>query len=313
MTTTSLPHPGMMTRARTALAAFVSAPASPRPLGCLRIGLAAVLLLQALAIAPSVLDLFGLPGIVQWQLGEQMIYPGVPRLRWLAEALAPLGVSPAACVRAVFILYVAGLAALLSGWHTRLAAALTYVTHLLLFMSTRASVYGVDDFTNIALFYFMWMPVGHWLSLDCAAGRASSEPTSVARLALRVFQIHLCLVYTSSGIEKALTPPYQWLDGEAIWRTLVIPEYEHFHLTWLAYVPWLVVLAAWSTLIVEIGYGLFVWPRRTRKAWGLATLGMHMGIGVFMGLVSFAAVMMVFTASMFLVSAEPAPALRSAP
>jgi hypothetical protein len=284
---------------------FVSAPASPRPLGVLRIAACGVLLIQALAIADTVTDLFGRGGLMQWVLGEAMIVPGVPRLRWLVEWLEPHGFSEIRLVQSLFVLYVAALAALLVGWHSRLAAVAAYAAHLLLFMGNRGAVYGVDDFAHIILFYFIWFPVGHWASLDVAAGRVSDAPTATARLALRVLQIHLCLVYTSSGIEKALTPPYQWLDGDAIWRTLILPEYRHFDLDWLAHFPWLVVGLAWGTLVLEIGYGLFMWPKTTRKFWAINIIAMHLGIAIFMGLVSFAAFMIVLTVAAFMVSAEP--------
>ena len=114
-----------------------------------------------------------------------MVYPGVPRIRWLAEALAPLGVSEDACVRGIFLTYVASLSALLFGWHTRLAAILAWLTHLTLMMSERSSLYGVDDFAHIILFYFMWMPIGHDWSLDVQEKRVSSEPSFAARLSLR--------------------------------------------------------------------------------------------------------------------------------
>jgi HTTM domain len=283
---------------------FVSRPASPRPLGVLRIGLCSVLLLQALAIAGVATDLFGRGGLMQWALGEAMLVPGVPRLRWLVALLEPFGMGETACVRGVFLLYVAGLTALLVGWRSRPAAVLAYVTHLLLFMGNRGSVYGVDDFAHIALFYCIWFPVGHWGSLDVSAGRVSAAPSAAARLALRVLQIHLCIVYLSSGIEKALTPPYQWLDGDAIWRTTMLPEYRQFELSWLANVPWLVIAVAWGTLALEIGYAVFVWPRATRRLWAVGTIAMHAGIAVFMGLVSFAGVMIVLTTAAFLIPAE---------
>ncbi len=290
---------------------FVSAPASPRPLGVLRIGLCSVLILQALAFAASVPELFGERGLVQWPLAELMVTPGVPRIRWLAEAVAPLNISETMCVRGVFVLYVAGLSALLVGWHTRAAAVVAWLTHTMLIMAQRASVYGVDDFTHIALFYCIWFPVGHWGSLDVVAGRVKGEASAAARLALRVLQIHLCLVYLSSGIEKAITPPYQWLDGEVIWRTALLPEFRQFEMTWMADMPWLAMLAAWGSLVIEIGYAVFVWPRRTRKMWALATLGMHLGIAIFMGLASFAAVMMVLTFAAFWMPAEQPTALHS--
>ena len=45
-------------RLRQKLVDFVAAPASPRPLAALRIGVAFVLLCQAIAISASLLDLF---------------------------------------------------------------------------------------------------------------------------------------------------------------------------------------------------------------------------------------------------------------
>jgi hypothetical protein len=284
---------------------FIAAPALARPLAALRIGVSAVLLVQALAMAASVLDLFGPLGVVQWMLNDAMNVPGMPHVRWFARLLAPLGATEAGCTQAVFLLYVAGLSALLVGWHSRVAAGLTWFTHLALMMSGRSSLYGVDDFANIALFYCLVMPVGRYWSLDVQAGRASAAPSFEARLGLRVLQIHLCAVYLSSGIEKAITPPYQWLDGDVIWRTAMLPEYRHFDLTWLADYPLLAMLAAWGSLVIEIGYAFFVWPRATRRPWALATVGLHLGIAVMMGLVSFGALMIVLTSSAFLFSPEP--------
>jgi hypothetical protein len=266
-------------------------------------GVAVVLLGQGLALMGSVLDLYGNRGLVQWSVGEAMITPGVPRLSWLADALAPRGVSEAFCVQAVFVLYMAGLASLLVGWQTRWAAVVAWLTHLLLSVSGNASTYGVDEFANIALFYCVWMPVGHALSLDVQARRVSGEPTPMARLALRVLQLHLCMVYLASGIEKGSGT--LWWDGEAIWRSVTEPEFQQFNLSWLAGVPWMAKLVCWGTLLVEAGYAFLVWPRWTRKLWVVNTIGMHLGIAVVMGLVSFAALMIVLNFVAFLVSPEP--------
>src|SRR5207245_10600699 len=112
------------------------------------------------------------------------------------------------------------------------------------------------------------------------ARRGTSSPSAAAPAALRLLPIRLGIVYRSSGIETALTPPYQWLDGDAIWRTTILPEYRQFELGWLADVPWLVIAVAWGTLALEIGYAVFVLPRATRRLWALSTIGMRVGIGV---------------------------------
>jgi hypothetical protein len=286
-----------------AATAFITAPASAHPLAWLRIGLAAVLLVQAWAVAGSALELYGSHAVVQWSVIAPLTRPDIPSVRWVEAALGPWGVSEAACVRGVFLAYVAGLGCLLVGWHTRLAALLAWLTHLALCTSAEGSTYGVDQFAHIGLFYCLVMPVGHALSADCRLGRVAGGPSSAARLGLRVLQLHLCLIYLTSGIEKARGE--QWWNGEAIWRAVMCPDAGPFDFSWLASAPWLAMLACWGTLLVEVGYAFLIWPGATRRAWALATIGLHAGIAVTLDLWSFSAVMVVLTTSAFLACPEP--------
>jgi len=61
------------------------------------------------------------------------------------------------------------------------------------------------------------------------------------------------------------------------------------------------MLAGWGTLVVEIGYPFFIWPRRTRKVWAFAIIGLHLCIALFMGLVFFASLMILLTSCLFLI------------
>ena len=78
-------------------------------------------------------------------------------------------------------------------------------------------------------------------------------------------------------------------------RRSLSPPFSTFDLSWLARYPWIPMLAGWGTLVVEIGYAFLIWPRRTRKVWCIATIGLHLGIGLFMGLVFFSSVMILLT------------------
>jgi hypothetical protein len=307
MSTVTLPLVrSLPARLGAALTRFLTAPASPRPLAFLRIGLALVLLGQALALAGGLLALYGSRGIVQWDVTDWAIPAGVPRVRWLAEALAPLGFTADDAVRLTFLAYVASLGYLLVGCRTRTAAVVAWLTHLALNTTGNVAIYGVDQFAHIALFYCVWLPVGQAWSVDRLAGRATGAPSAEARLGLRVLQLHLCVCYFASGIEKASGE--QWWNGEAVWRAVMWPDLGQFDFTWLPQLSWLAVAACWGTLLVEVGYALLVWPRQTRLAWVLATVGLHVGIGVAMGLVSFALVMIVLNLAAFLVPAEPVTA-----
>jgi hypothetical protein len=173
------------------------------------------------------------------------------------------------------------------------------------------SIYGVDTFAHIGLFFCIWMPVGAALSWDRLSGRVSGAASAEARLSLRLLQVYLCIIYLASGLEKAVGE--QWWNGEAMWRSLMRLDLGQFESAWLAQVPWLARVLCWGTLLVEIGYAFFVWPRRTRRLWAVATIALHIGIAVMLGLVSFAAVMIVFTTSAFLISAEPGTLPASKP
>src|SRR5205809_1279585 len=106
---TTPPRLTLTQRLKRAASEFLTAPASPRPLACFRIGLSLILLLQALALAGSLLELYGRHGIIQWPLVADGVPPGVPRLGWLTALAEPLGIDDATCVRGLFLAYVGSL------------------------------------------------------------------------------------------------------------------------------------------------------------------------------------------------------------
>jgi hypothetical protein len=282
------------------LDAFVSTPTSPRPLAILRIGLAVVLIAQTVSLWDSMTELFGTRGVIQAPVVESVSSPYVLRARWLVEFAARQGVGEEVCLRGLFQIYLGSLAALLLGWRTRVAAVIAWLVSLSLKTSSSLSAYGAYEFANIALFYCVWMPVGHALSLDRRSGRVSDAPSPGACLSLRVLQLHLCIVYVASGIEKASGE--QWRNGEAIWRALMRCDLGQFDFSWLADCPHLAQFICWGTLAVEIGYAFLIWSRWTRCPTALAAIGMHAGIAVTMGLWSFSALMIVLNTAAFLMS-----------
>lgn len=294
----------IVARAFSRIEHFLFAPARPAPLAALRIGLAATLLAQALQVAPSLRELYHHSGLLRGPLKDAFGPSHLPALADLVPALAERGATESAILGVCGLLYVASLIGMMVGWRTRATTCASWLLHLFFLFVSPHTNYGVDDFANIFLFYAMWAPGAGVLSLDRRAGRASDAPTEVNRLAMRVMQLHLCLVYLQSGVEKASGD--QWWSGEAIWRSLMTQGYSLLDFTWLALYPSIAIVMGWAVLLIEIGYPVFIWPRRTRRLWVAAVAGMHAGIGIFMGLHVFGAVMIVLTVSMFGISAEPA-------
>lgn len=279
------------------VSAFVSAPVSAEPLGVFRIGVALLLLLQAWSLADHLPLLFGDRGLAPWSLGGPMASRWVPRLGTVVPLLQQWGLSAKVIIAGLASVYAMGLVGLLLGWRTRVCAVGAWVLHTVLVSSGSLLVYGLETFAHISLFYCAVMPVGAAFSLDRRAGRVSGEPSPAITLSLRVLQLHLCIMYFMTGFEKSLGAP--WQSGEALWKILMQPQYSRYDFSWLASVPWLVKALSWGTLVVEVGYPFFIWPRRTRPFWVLLTLGLHAGIALFMGLWMFGGIMGVLTFAAF--------------
>ena len=286
-----------------AVSRFFLEPASARPLGVLRITIAATLLLQAILIAPEFFDFFGTNGVLQEGLSRFFSEPLTPRLGTAVRVLGAYGLSERAVMSAAGTIYVVALFALMVGAFTRPASIVSWFMHWVFTSSSYTANYGADVFAHIFLFYLMVVPCGDALSYDNLRLSRRESPSWQARLGLRLVQIHLCIMYLSSALEK--WPGPQWHDGEVMWRALNLPVYLQFDFTWLANYPWLCKLMGWESLAVEMLYCIFIWPRLTRKLWVALTVALHLGIAVFLGLHIFGLLMAAMTWSTFGFSAEP--------
>ena len=262
-------------------------PVSARPLEGLRVALPLLLLFHLIWISNDILSLHGNRGIIPWELTDLLRDPWVPGLPTLAEGFAPFGIGTHTAIVLLLSCYAGSLLSLALGIYPRLSAFLAWGLHLSLVTSGSASFYGVDQLANTFLFYL--------LVYLFVFRREKQIPVA----GLRVMQAHLCAIYLGAGLFKAMGR--QWWNGEAIWQTVSQPAFHTFDLSSLARHSWVPILAGWGTLVVEIGYPLLIWPRRTRKAWCFATIGLHLGVGLFMGLVFFSSVMILLTCCLFLI------------
>ena len=69
---------------------------------------------------------------------------------------------------------------------------------------------------------------------------ASAAPSARANLALRLINVHMCVIYFFAGISKLQGEA--WWTGEAMWRAFSNLEYQSIDMTWLAWHPWLLNL-----------------------------------------------------------------------
>jgi hypothetical protein len=296
-------HLKIQTTIRDRLEEFFFAPGSARPLAVLRIALGLCLLAQVFLLRHAVSEFFTADGLIQGDLSAALTDPSLPQLSWFDPLLTHYGISQLSFVTALGWFYIASLILFCFGFFTRTATFAAWALQWFFMNTGSTTAYGVDLYTHVFLFYLMFMPSGDAYSVDAALKGARDIPSSYARLCLRVLQLHLCLAYFASGVDKAMG--IQWWNGELLWRALNLPLYKQFDMTWLANWPLLLKAGGWSTLVMELGYFIFIWPKSTRRLWILGIMGLHIGIAIFLGLGLFGMVMAILTPALFAVSSEP--------
>ena len=122
-------------------------------------------------------------------------------------------------------------------------------------------------------------------------GKAQIKSSIANNIAIRLIQIHLCIVYLFAGLGKCQGE--KWWNGEAIWGAVASYEYQTIDMTWMANQMWLVSLITLVTLIFEVGYVGLIWHRLTRPVMLLLAIPLHLGIGLCMGMLEFGLIMLV--------------------
>jgi hypothetical protein len=286
------------------LAEFFLTPATARPLGFLRIGVCLVLLIQAYFLRHDIVAFCSTNGYLQGSLADYLGVAYTPKISLISDfLLKTTDISEASTIIAFSLTYVISLFFVCLGLWTKTFGIISWFTHWTLMSTNLTTAYGLDLFANVFLFYFMIFPVGDAFSLDSLRAPFLPPASWQARLGLRMMQIHLCIAYLASGIEKSTG--VQWWNGEILWRVSQLPVYKAVDLSWVHLFPQVSMLAGWGTLLLEVGFCIFIWPKRTRIIWIPAIVGMHLGIIFFMGLHLFGAFMAVLTPAIFGISPEP--------
>jgi hypothetical protein len=155
---------------------------------------------------------------------------------------------------------------------------------------TPGGFFGLDKTNCMLAMYLLVGPCGARYSLDrlwrLRKGKpADPEPSTSANLAVRLMQVHLCVMYLFSGLAKIGGP--SWQMGTAVWWAAASYEYQSLDLTWLASWPVLVALATHVTVFWETFYCCLVWNRFARPIVLWIAMGVHGGIALFMGMITF--------------------------
>jgi hypothetical protein len=161
---------------------------------------------------------------------------------------------------------------------------------------TPGAYFGLDKINCMLAMYLMVGPCGARYSLDRLwrmrrGAPAEVPPSSMANLAIRLIQVHMCIIYFFSGIGKLQGE--SWVSGEASWLSFAMLEYQSMDMTWLAKHPMLLNFMTHVTVFWELSYCALVWPRLTRPWVLLMAVLVHCGIIFALGMPTFGLVMLI--------------------
>lgn len=237
------------------------------------------------------LDLEGFFGANGW-LSNDFVY----RYHDSAFAWSHLyWISSPALLWIVHLASLAVFASLMIGFKSRTASVLAWLLTVSYAHRASGALFGLDQINGFLALYLVIGPSGDAYSVDRwlrrRSGHGEPAPSVSANIAIRLIQMHLCIVYLFAGLGKLLGE--SWWDGTALWGAFANEEYQTLDLTWLAGSIVLVNIATHVTLFWEISYIFLIWNRLARPIMLLLAVPLHMGIAVCMGMVTFGLVMLV--------------------
>jgi predicted DCC family thiol-disulfide oxidoreductase YuxK len=171
-------------------------------------------------------------------------------------------------------LFVFSIGALTLGWRTSWFKWIVLIGHISYDHRNITLTYGVHGITANLLLVMCFAPVGRAMSLDrVRAVRAAKRANLAATLppyvspwtcaCTRLIQIQMAALMFFSGIAKVRGD--DWWNGDAVWHAMTTYEfYTSFAVDIAAHNYWLINVASYSTILMEIGYPFLVWQKSTR-------------------------------------------------
>ena len=270
-------------------------PKPTKPLELTRMGVGAAMLVHYAAATPYVSLLWGDNGFMP---RDQLVYEVTDP--WMQSLFFYFSAPWQLIAFHGFFLFCC--AAFMVGWRTSWVKWVLLVGQISYDYRNPILFYGVDKILAHILLILCVSPVGRAMSLDrVRAVRAAKHndlnatlPTYVSPWAgacTRLLQIQMASLFFYSAISKLGGD--DWWNGHAIWVVFTTDEYyQSWLLNLLASQYWLVNIATYGTVVLEVAYTFLIWQRPTRPYLLAGAIFLHAQFGVLMGLIYFSFVMM---------------------
>ncbi|MBC8352415.1 MAG: HTTM domain-containing protein [Planctomycetes bacterium] len=287
---------------------FWFTPSEPHTLSLIRILAGAMLLYTHLVWSNDLIAFLGpdswIPGEAARELQQgsyawsHLWYIGSPGVLWAQH---------------IVVLII--MAMLMVGLFSRVTSVLACLITISYCHRLEGALFGLDQVNAMLATYLMIGPSGavysvdRWLAKRKAGGSlAPPVATTNGNIAIRLIQVHMCVIYLFGGISKMRGE--MWWDGTAVWYAVSNLEYQSLDMTWLVRYPWVIATLSHVTVFWETFYCFLVWPRATRPIVLALAACVHGGIALFLGMITFGVAMIIGNAA-FLPSSWVENALAS--
>ena len=186
------------------------------------------------------------------------------------------------------------------GAFSRTSAVLAFLLTVSYMHRAAGALFGLDQINVMLTMYLVIGPCGARFSVDAwwrkrqRQGKATvhkMRDSVSANIAIRLIQIHMCIIYFFAGARKMLGG--SWWDGSAMWLSIANYEYQTIDLTPLATWPMLLAFLTHITVLFELFYCVLIWNRLTRPVILLTAVLMHLGIATCLGMATFGLAMLI--------------------
>ena len=171
---------------------------------------------------------------------------------------------PPAWIWPAYLAMMVVLALFTVGLWTRITSILSLVVVISFVNRVPEALFGLDKLNTVLTIYLAIGPSGRALSIDRwlarrkKPGLPAAPGTSVgANFALRLIQVHMCIIYMFAGLSKL--QGVAWWNGTAMWLAFGNLEYQSADMTWLAWHPMLVDFLTHFTTVWEISFCVLIW------------------------------------------------------
>jgi hypothetical protein len=271
---------------------FWFTPASPAPLGLIRLVFGVIALWWYLSYLPDLEFFFGPNGIIDRQTlsAWRGPNPAFSIFDWTATAAS------------LWFTYWLGLAVLVvfaAGMFSRITSIATFIVVVSLIHRGPMLARPMEDILAMAMLYLCVGPSGRAFSLDrlwkkrvaAINDRLEAPSPSVgANIALRLIQIHLALVHFGMAVGQLRDD--SWWMGRAMWGFIGKPTSAYVDMTWLADHLYLLNLWTYGVVAFELTFALLIWNRLARPILIVAAVIVWTSVGLVSGMLGFALVML---------------------